>query len=66
MRKLSFASRWIQLIMSCVKTVTYSMLIHGKSYGKIVPTRGIRQGDPLSPYFFIMCAKGLSSPLQKS
>jgi hypothetical protein len=66
MRKLGFASRWIQLTMICVKTVTYSVLIHGKPYGKIVPTRGIRQGDPLSPYLFIMCAEGLSSLLQKA
>jgi len=64
MRKLGFASRWIHLLMSCVHTVSYSILI--KPHGNIVPTRGIRQGDPLSPYFFIICAEALSSVIQHS
>jgi hypothetical protein len=52
--------------MTCVRTVSYSVLINGKAYGKILPFRGIQQGDPLSSYFFILCAKGLSSLLQKA
>ena len=44
-------------------TMTYSILVHGHPYGNISPTRGIGQGDFLSPYFFILCAKGLSSLL---
>jgi hypothetical protein len=66
MRRLGFDNRWIDLLMKCVRTVSYSVLIHGRPYGNIIPTRGIRQGDPLSPYFFILCAKGLSSFLQKA
>jgi hypothetical protein len=65
-RKLGFASRWIHLLMSCVRTVSYSVLINGQPHGNIVPTRGIRQGDPLSPYFFIICAEALSSMIQRS
>jgi exonuclease III len=63
MRKLGFAPRWIQMMMTCVRTVTYAVLIHGKPHGQIKPTRGIRQGDPLSPYLFLLCAEGLSSLL---
>jgi hypothetical protein len=66
MTKMGFASRWVHLVMTCVRTVTYSVLIHGRPYGHIVPTRGIRQGDPLSPYFFILCAEGLSALLHRA
>jgi hypothetical protein len=66
MRKLGFAERWVSLLMTCIRSVSYSVLVHGKPYRRITPTRGIRQGDPLSPYFFIMCAEGLSSLLQRA
>ena len=38
---------------------------NGKAYGNITPYRGIRQGDPLSPYLFLLCAEGFSSLLAK-
>jgi hypothetical protein len=66
MKKMGFAEQWVHLIMACVKTVSYSVLINGQPHGKIVPTRGIRQGDPISPYLFILCAEGLSSLIQKA
>jgi hypothetical protein len=66
MQELGFDARWVHLLMTCVRTVSYSVLINGQPYGAIIPTRGIRQGDPLSPYFFIMCAEGLSSLLHKA
>jgi len=38
---MGFNERWINLIMGCVKTVSYSVLVNGKSCGLIHPTRGI-------------------------
>ena len=49
--------------MKCVYTMIYSISVNGHPYGNISPTGGIGQGDILSPYFFILCTKGLSSLL---
>jgi hypothetical protein len=66
MRRMGFGEQWIKLIMTCVRSVSYSILINGTPYGKILPTRGLRQGDPLSPYLFLLVVEGLSSMLTKA
>ena len=65
MRRMGFHERWISLIMMCLTTVGYSVLINGEAKGKINPTRGPRQGDPISLYLFLICAEGLSAMLKK-
>jgi hypothetical protein len=52
--------------MMCVKSATYAVLINGTPMGRITPSRGIRQGDPISPYLFLLCAEALSSILSKA
>lgn len=66
MHRLGFARRWIKLIMACVQTVSYSVIVNGSPVGRIKPSRGIRQGDPISPYLFLLCAENLSALLFKA
>jgi hypothetical protein len=66
MQKLGFDARWTNLVMECIKTPSYAVLINGELQGYIAPTRGIRQGDPLSPYLFLLCAEGFSALLRKA
>lgn len=65
MEGLGFSSKWVDRIMMCVETVTYSVLINGIPSKEFTPRRGIRQGDPLSPYLFLICVKGLSALLNR-
>lgn len=46
--------------MQCITTVSYAFLINNEVAGCVSPQRGIRQGDPLSPYIFILCGEVLS------
>ena len=61
MRKIGFNEKWIKLVMICVSSVHYAILVNGEPWGHIFPTMGIRQGDPISPYLFLLCLEALSA-----
>ncbi|BBN68640.1 RNA-binding protein [Prunus dulcis] len=61
-----FACDWVQLVMECISLVRFLVLLYGRSGTSFKPSRGIRQGDPISPYFFILVSDVLSSMLNKA
>lgn len=66
MAKLGFADMWISLISSCIQSISYSILVNGEPHSHFAPNKGLRQGEPLSPYLFLLCAKGLHSLIQQA
>lgn len=66
MLKLGIDDQWVRLAMETVHTASHSVLINGEPKGYITPSIGIKQGDPLSPYLFLLCAEGLSSLIRKA
>ncbi|ONI27610.1 hypothetical protein PRUPE_1G096300 [Prunus persica] len=63
---MEFPDCFIQLIMGCITYVSYSLLIQGCPLGLLTPTQGLRQGNPLSSYLFLLVTEGFSSSLQKA
>ncbi|KAK3217682.1 hypothetical protein Dsin_011652 [Dipteronia sinensis] len=64
--KMGFSLRWMELVHDCISLSTLGFVINGKVLGEVVPSGGLRQRCPLSPYLFLMCAESLSCLIKNS
>ena len=64
--KMGFQDSWVALIMECIHTMSYSILVNGEPKDLISLSRGLRQGDPFSLYLFLFCVEGLNAIFRKA
>jgi hypothetical protein len=64
--QLGLTERWVNLVITYIRTVSYSVVVNGNLVGLIRPSRGIRQGAPYPLYLFLLCAETLSALLQRA
>ncbi|WMV36832.1 hypothetical protein MTR67_030217 [Solanum verrucosum] len=66
LRDMGFGNKWTNWIKTCISTGKFSLIINGSPEGFFQSQRGLRQGDPLSPFLFILAIKGLNSMIRRA
>ena len=66
MGRIGFCGKWVQWIRACLESTTVSVLVNGSPTKEFKPIRGLRQGDPMAPFLFLIVAQGLSGLVKQA
>jgi hypothetical protein len=66
MTKMGFPDMWLKWMRACIFNSTMFVLVNGSPTEDFIVGRGLRQGDPLSPFLFLIVAEGLAGMIQKT
>ena len=66
LEKKGFGERWRKWMKGCLSSSNFSIMIHGRPKGNFNASGGIRQGDPLSPFIFVLVADVLNRLVEKA
>jgi hypothetical protein len=64
--RCGFCEKWVEWIRACVYAGNLSILVNGSPTGEINIQRGLKQGDPLAPFLFLIVAEGFSGVMRKA
>ena len=64
--RLVLCEQWIVWIKSCLESASVSVLVNGSPTKEFVPQKGLRQGDPLAPFLFLIAAEGLAGVVRNA